>query len=57
MANTIKRIIILEIFFSNRITYISQNRSREFISFLVYISVISVIFLSTLIYQGDSGSL
>ena len=38
MANTIKRIITLKILLSNRIIHINQDRSREFIFFLIYIS-------------------
>ena len=50
MASTIKRIMTLETFLSSRITYISQDESREFISFLAYISVIGVILPPALIY-------
>ena len=57
MASAIKRIITLEVFLSSRITYISQDRSREFISLLACINATSVVLPPALIYQGDSGIL
>jgi hypothetical protein len=42
---------------SSRITSVSQDSNREFISFFVCISAIGVVLLSALLYKGESEDL
>ena len=35
----------------------AQNRSREFITLIIYVSATSIAILSTLLYKSDSGDL
>jgi hypothetical protein len=54
---SLKRIIIQEALYSGRIIKAKQDRSREFISILAYISAIRKWILLLLIYKGESGNL
>ena len=57
MASVIQRIMTLEALLSGRITYRSQDGSREFITLLACISATGIALSPALIYQGDSGTL
>ena len=46
--------VFMKVLKSGRITYISQDRSREFFSLLACICVNNTALPSTLIYKGDS---
>ena len=57
MASATQRIMTLEALVSGRITYVSQDGSREFISFLVCICANGSALSPALIYKGDSRTL
>ena len=57
MANVIQRIMTLEALVSGRITQVSQDGSREFISLLVCICANGSALPPALIYKEDSGTL
>ena len=57
MVSVIQRIITFEALLSSRITYISQDGSREFISLLVYIYANGTALPPAFIYQGESSIL
>ena len=50
MASATQRIIILKVFFFNRITQASQNSSKKFIILLAYINVFKIVLPSAFIY-------
>ena len=49
--------MFIEILESDRITHVSQNGNREFLFLFICICVNNIVFLSTLIYKNNSGSL
>ena len=57
MASATQRIMTLEALLSGRITYASQDGSREFLSLLAYIYADGSALPPALIYKGDSGLL
>jgi hypothetical protein len=56
-GRSLKRIITQEALRSGRITKAKQDRSREFISVLAYISAIGRWIPPLLVYKGESGDL
>jgi hypothetical protein len=54
-GRSLKRIITLEALKSGRVTKSKQDGSREFISYLAYISIIGQWIPPLLIYKGESG--
>ena len=56
-ASATKRVMSKEALESGRITHVSQDGSREFISLLACISANGVALPPSLIYRGDSGIL
>jgi hypothetical protein len=56
-GRSLKRVIAKEALKSGRITKAKQDRSREFISILAYISAIGKWILPLLIYKSESGDL
>ena len=57
MTSATQRIIAFETLFSSRITHVSQDDNKEFISLLVYIYADGSALPLALIYKGDSGTL
>ena len=56
-GRSLKRIMTRATLESGRITKAKQDRSREFISLLAYISAIGKWILPLLVYKGESGDL
>ena len=57
MTNTTQRIISLEALYSGRITHVSQDGNREFLSLLISICTDGSALPPALIYKGDSNTL
>jgi hypothetical protein len=57
MAVVIKRIMSKKAYETGKITDISQDSNREFISLLACMSAVGVALPPALIYQGESGDL
>ena len=52
-----KYVIFVKVLKSDRITYTSQNKSKKFLSLLVYICVNNITLSPIFIYKDNSGLL